>query len=85
MPACPNCGSTVPEDAVYCGKCGSAINTQATGNRTFAMQSERSSLTSSSTSAQIKQELKGLEQRTYVVAILALAILALLLYILFAP
>jgi uncharacterized membrane protein YvbJ len=30
MSTCPHCGATVPEDAVYCSKCGTAINSPST-------------------------------------------------------
>ena len=84
MPTCANCGSTVPEDAVYCGRCGSTLNSQSPGNRTLAaLQSERPSSVSEGAKLKIRQELKGLEMRVYVTAILALIILALLMYILF--
>jgi uncharacterized membrane protein YvbJ len=51
MPICPNCGATVPEGAIACGKCGaSLVSTKPLTSSPFQSQPNSAGQSSGSTS-----------------------------------
>jgi predicted amidophosphoribosyltransferase len=88
MPACPLCGATVPEGAVYCSNCGAAINSPATSISTAQPQvTSQGSPTwpnassSGDMSARLEKAMRRAELLGYAAAGLGVAILFVLIVI----
>jgi uncharacterized membrane protein YvbJ len=87
MPICPHCGATVPEDAVYCGNCGAALNapTTFTSTTTQTQASTQSTNWSRETSsgdmqARYEKAIRRAEQLGYAIAGVGVIILVVLLF-----
>jgi uncharacterized membrane protein YvbJ len=97
MPTCPQCGSTVPEGAVYCGKCGSTLN-PATLNSTTSVSTTQSgtpqansgpwsnsSLGRGDMSMRLEKAVKRSERLSYATVGLAVVILVIVLVLTLYP
>jgi uncharacterized membrane protein YvbJ len=82
MPTCPNCGVTIPEEALYCSNCGTAINSPATSPSTFQPQAT-SRESPDDMSARLEKTMRRTELLTYAAAGLAAAILFVIILIAF--
>jgi len=82
MPACPNCGATVPEGAFYCGNCGAAINSPATSPSASQPQLTPQG-SSSEMAARLEKAMRRTELLTYAAAGLGAAILFVIILIAF--
>ncbi|MCJ7762520.1 zinc-ribbon domain-containing protein [Candidatus Bathyarchaeota archaeon] len=82
MPACPHCGATVPEGAVYCVNCGAAINSPAASLSTSQPQ-VASQGSSGDMSARLEKAMRRAELLSYAVAGLGVAILFVIILIAF--
>lgn len=88
MPTCPHCGATVAEDAVYCSKCGAAVNSpetsistsqpQMTSKGTAALPNVSSS---DELSARLRKAMRRAELLGYAAAGLGVAIIVVLIVI----
>lgn len=100
MPTCPQCGSTVPEGAVYCGKCGSTLNPAMLNSSTSVSTTQsgtpqtnsgnsgvwsNSSLGRGDTSARLEKAIKRSERLSYATVGLAVFILVIILVITLFP
>jgi len=88
MSTCSHCGATVPEDAVFCSKCGTAINSPATSMPVSQPQvtSQEPPTTpnasgDSDMSMRLQKAMRRAELLGYAAAGLGLAILAVLIVI----
>ena len=78
MPTCPHCGTTVPEDTVYCGNCRAATNPQKT-----PLFISKPQATPEEMSARLEKAMRRAELLSYAAASLGIAILAVLIGIAF--
>jgi uncharacterized membrane protein YvbJ len=78
MPTCPQCNSTLPENAGQCSNCGTTINPTAASQPQTASQGSPDNL-----SARLEKALRRTELLSYAAAGLGIAILAVLIGIAF--
>ena len=92
MPTCPQCGSAVPDGAVYCGKCGATLNPAAFNSSTSVSTTSQtgtpqqtsstwpsSGYASGESSMRLEKAMKRAEMLGYAAVGLAVVILVVLL------
>lgn len=70
MPTCPYCGATVPDDAEYCGKCGSTLK-----HASASTQQPLNSSIDPQLQARYEKELRRTELLSYAAAGLGIVVL----------
>lgn len=85
MPVCPNCGATVPDGAIACGRCGAPLNQPQTSSISQSPATSGTTTTSwgsgpsSELQARFQKALKRNEMLSYVLVGLSIVLIVIVL------